>query len=306
MVFLWGIAAWLMVFSLRNPTQTAEAARAALFLCAEAVIPSLFVFAVGAKLLVGANFTGFLTRLPIGGVCRLFGISRAGLSAVLIGLFSGFPVGAAVLADLVRRGEMERQEAEDLMPFCNGAGASFVVGTVGGAFFGSVKVGALLLFSQTAATVTALFLSAERRRHLLRTGENAFVKKASFSSVLTSAVGEGALAMVFVSGFVVFFSVFSFSLSFVFGGENRIFLSLLGSFLEISGGLSTLCGQKLFPPSVCVGLVGFFLGFGGISVMMQAADRAEAAEISMKKYFLGKLWVGVLCGVFSFLCAYLL
>lgn len=298
MLFLWGIAAWLMFYSLRYPASAAQAAHRALLLCAQSVIPSLFVFAVGAKILVGADFAGMILKLPLGGVCRLFGVSGAGLAAILIGLFSGFPVGASVLADFVRRGEMERSEAEDLMPFCNGAGASFVIGTVGGAFFGSAKIGAVFLFAQTAATVAALLLTAKKRRRIFPKNARLGIKKASVPSILASAVGEGACAMLSVSGFVTFFSVFSSSVSSVFQEANGIFVAIFGSFLEISSGLALLSRQTALPLVIRTALAGFFLGFGGLSVMMQAADRAEAAQISMKKYVSGKLLAGTLCGTF--------
>ena len=292
-IFLGGLSCWIFFFSLRYTAETAVMVAQALALAVKKVIPALFLFSVGAKMLVGADAAGFVSRLPLGFLRKLLGISGGGLAAVAIGLFAGFPVGALVLCDLVSRGEMERREAEDLIPFCNQAGAAFVIGTVGG-FFGSARLGALLYLSQTAATVMALLFTAKKRRRFLPKNAPLGRRSIRFFSVFTRAIRESAAAMLSAVGFIVFFSVFSASMT-AKASFSPLFSGILGSFLEISGGLASLGAAEGIPLVLQVGLAGFFLGFGGISVMMQAADAVASAEISMKKYVGGKL----LCAVFT-------
>ena len=87
------LAVCLMVFALCRPMVAVSLGQKALILAAKNVVPSLFVYAVGAKLLVGANVSTLFCRLPMHGMRRLFGVSEAGLAAVFVGLFAGFPVG---------------------------------------------------------------------------------------------------------------------------------------------------------------------------------------------------------------------
>lgn len=298
-VVLLFLTAFLMIFALCRPMVAASLGQKALILAAKNVVPSLFVYAVGAKLLVGANIAALLCRLPTHGMRRLFGISEAGLAAVLVGLFAGFPIGASMLAAFVKRGEMERAEAEVLMPFCNGASASFVIGTVGGVYFHSVRIGVLLLVSQIMATLCVLILTAKKRRAFLPIRAPLSAEDAPFFSVFSRAIGEGASAMVSVTGFIVFFSVLSGAVSYLLGGEGTFFSAVTASVLEISGGLSAVSsldtGERLR-----VTLSAFFLGLGGFSVMMQAADRADAAGISMSFYPVGKLLCACLSAVLAF------
>ena len=300
MVLLLFSAGFLMIFALCRPEEAATLGREALLLSAKNVVPSLFVFSVCAKLLIAADVSGLIGRLPTKKLLRALGVSEAGLAAVAVGLFAGFPVGASMLSSFTARREMEKGEAEALMPFCNGASAAFVIGTVGASFFGSTTVGMTLFLSQTAATLLALLLTANKRRRILPANKPLSAKGVSFFSVFTSAIGECAAAMVSVTGFITFFSVFSGALAILFHGEEKVFFALLASFLEISGGLSQL-SQISLPAPLTIGLAGFFLGFGGISVMMQAADKAESATLSMRCYLGGKLLSAVLCAFFSLL-----
>ena len=294
------LAVFLMIFALCRPMVAVSLGQKALILAAKNVVPSLFVYAVGAKLLVGANVSALFCRLPMYGIRRLLGVSEAGLAAAAVGLFAGFPIGASMLAAFVKRGEMERAEAEALMPFCNGASASFVIGTVGGVYFRSIRLGALLLVSQMVSTLLALMLTAKKRRACLPIHAPLSAEETSFFSVFSHAVGEGASAMVSVTGFIVFFSVLSGAVSYLFGGEGTLFSAVIASVLEISGGLSALCSLDI-GERMRATLCSFFLGLGGFSVMMQAADRADTAGISMRAYLFGKVLCASLGAVIAFL-----
>jgi hypothetical protein len=230
-----------------------------------------------------------LSRTPIRRIFPLLGVSASGFSALLIGFLSGFPTGATVLADAVSRGSMRREEAESLLPFCNNAGAAFVIGTAGVLAFDSAAVGRLLFLAQIAASLLGVVLTAGKRAPFLSSPERA---KPSFSasSVFTSAVSEGALAMVSVTGYVIFFSVVSNMILGVFRAFlpfSEAFFALFAGFLELSGGIVLLAEASVFPLERLL-LCGVLLGFGGLSVFLQAADRAERAGIPLSFYLKGK------------------
>lgn len=304
------LAAWMMAFSLILPETAAASALRALSLCAESVIPSLAVFVIGAKILIKTGFCEMLAGTPIRHLCPHLGLSCAGLTAFLIGLVSGFPMGAVALSELVRHGAMTKEEAQCLMPYCNNAGPAFVIGTVGGAFLGSAGVGVLLFASQTAASVTALLLTAgERKKYAGLTGPAASVgarrPKNSAARIVSSSVAEGASALLCICGFVVFFSVLSDSVLALFSALNwtpvTLFAVFLRGFLEISGGMAAVGAADGIPLPVMYALSGAMLGFGGLSVWMQAADRAGAADIPVKGYLTGKLLCALLCAFFAVL-----
>lgn len=300
-------AFWLMAFSLFSPDAATASARRALSLCAGSVVPSLAVFVVCAKILIGTGFCEWLARTPVGRLCPLLGMSCGGFCAFLIGLVSGFPMGAVALADLVQRGALSQREAESLMPFCNNAGPAFVIGTVGASFFGSAGFGAVLFAAQTAAAVTAVLVTAKERREILSLRDPAFPlgagKSPSVLRVVSTSISGGAAALLSVCGFVVFFCVLSDSLLCLFSAlsweVNALGGAVFRGILEISGGFAALGGVSGISAPAKYAVSGAMLGFGGLSVYMQAADRAETASLSMERYLPGKLFCAFFCAVYA-------
>ena len=108
------------------------------------IIPALFPFFVLSILLNRLGLPGMLGKLFAPFASRLYGISGAGASALLIGLTGGYPLGAAYIADMERQGSITASEGERLLGFCNNSGPAFIIGAVGSGVFGSVKIGLLL------------------------------------------------------------------------------------------------------------------------------------------------------------------
>lgn len=143
------------------PDVSAAAAREGVALCLQTVLPSLFPFFVLSSLLVQSDVPRLLSRAMAGVMYPLFGVSGAGASALILGLLGGYPVGARTVAELYGRGEIAREEAEQLLAFCNNSGPGFFLGVCGTAVFGSARAGAYLyLIHVGAALVTGVLLRA--------------------------------------------------------------------------------------------------------------------------------------------------
>ena len=296
----------LMGYSLFAPARAMAVVRHALSVFAASVLPSLALFSVCAKILVKADAVRLLRALPLGGFLRMIGVSRGGFAAFLIGAFTGFPTGASVLAELCEKGEIDPREASSLLPFCNQAGAAFVMGTVGEALFHERRLGILLFAAQTLSAFLGLCLTAGKRHAFLAETRREREKKTAMPpfTVLTSSIAETAGAMLSVCGFIVFFSLCTEALSdalALVGLSRFAFLrALAGGLLEISAGFLALSETDISADAIAV-LGGFFLGFGGISVFLQALDRTERFFFSPADYFLGKGISAVLCPLESLL-----
>ena len=105
----------LVLFS----AQAAEGARQGLSTCVRTLIPSLFPFFVLARLLSALGLPDLLAGAAGGIMGRLFRVSGGGAQAFFIGISGGYPLGAAVTAQLRRDGRVSREEAERLLAFCN-------------------------------------------------------------------------------------------------------------------------------------------------------------------------------------------
>lgn len=283
-------------FSLFCPKEASEAAFRAISLCAKSVVPSLFLFMVSSKILLGCGGAEAFSRATHGGVEKLLGVSKSGSVAVFLGLLCGYPTGAVVIADALSRGKMKKSEAQSLLPFVTAASPAFLVGAVGSSLFSSGGYGAVLLLAQTLSALI-LMLITRKSRFGSAISDIGAEEERPFLTVISSSVKESGTAVIYVCSFVTFFCVFSeMILCFLpCGGAIK---ALVNGFFEISGGFALLSqnAQSFFEKYF---LGGTMLGFSGASVLMQSASVLADSGVSMKRYAAGKAAQSILCGVLS-------
>lgn len=293
----------LMLYILFFPLQAMENIRNSLRIFAFSVLPSLAVFSVCTKILIKTGLIRTLSSSPLMAFTQRLRISPSGFAAFIFGTVAGFPMGASILAELCENGEITSEEASSLLPFCNQAGASFVVGTMGTMLFGDVRYGWILFFAQIAAALTALSLTTFTRKPSALSVISPCQRVSPFS-VLTASVSESAGAMLCVCGFIVFFSLCgdaAFRLCSVLPLARAQGLSpVFSGLLEISSGV-TLLAHAPFSTLTRLILSSTLLGFGGFCVFLQAIDRTQACFYAPQKYLFGKLLEAILCPFFAFL-----
>ena len=250
------LAALCALFLLIVASDTAiERAAYGLRLCWELILPSLFPFFVVSSLLGRLGFPRLAGQRLAPLARRLFRTSGAGITALLIGLTGGYPLGAAYLA-------------------------AFLIGAIGTGIFGSSGIGLLLYLSHVfAAVLSGLVL---RSRTGLEATEPAPSLSAppSFARALSEAVRQSVPALLNVCGFVVFFTVFCGFLDaagFLDALAARLALlpgfgeaqarSLLLGFWELGGGIGALRGLAPTPGNLA--LAAGLVGWGGVSVQFQ-------------------------------------
>ena len=130
------------------------AAKNALILWATAVVPSLFPFFVATELLSYTNIITFFGKWLTPIVKPLFGIPGEGVFAFLMGLISGYPVGAKIVSNLKEQELCTKEEAERMLAFTNNSGPLFIIGTVGISLFGNTNVGILLFITHVLACIS--------------------------------------------------------------------------------------------------------------------------------------------------------
>lgn len=282
-------ACYLSTAMVIAPTACMQAANNALTLCAEVVIPTLFPFFVCSNLLISLGAARLMSRYLSKVMYPLFGISGGGALAVVLGVVSGYPVGADCIAGLYRSGCCTKAEAERMLTFCNNSGPLFVMGAVGVGMLGNQKLGIFLYgIHVLSALLTGMLFKKygknDRREAIAL--PPAIPLQSPFGAV-GNAVADGVNSICKVCGFVLVFAVFTAALP-----ENL--LSRVGyAFLEITGGIRALSelhalGGYLLPT------ISFFLALSGLSVLLQVAGIILPAGLSLKSYLLGKLTQGTI------------
>ena len=269
---LLGVMALLLLCS----ADAAQAVRDALALCVQSVIPALFPFFVVSSLFIDLGCAAVLGRSLAPVMHRLFGVSGAGGTAFLLGIIGGYPVGGRTASELYRSGQCEREECERLLAFCNNAGPSFILGIAGLGCFGSVRVGAWLYLIHVGAAVMVGLLFRSTSRQM---GRPEKTETPRWADALIEAVRGGAMSMVNICAFVVFFLVILRLFSRFTGIQHGAILGIV----EMTNGILRLANDRR----------GFIwaaglLGWGGLSVHCQTAAVLSGSGLSLKRYFIGK------------------
>lgn len=265
------------------------AVRTALSLCATAVIPSLFPFLVATKLFIGLRL---YEALPV--FCKkimhpLFSVSENCFSAFILGLISGYPIGASVCISLYKDNRITKYEAERSLAFCNNAGPAFILSTVGTGIFSSLKIGFILLLIHILSAILTGYLFRVFSPIKPFTARNKFsVKTPTFSFAFTDAVYGAAISSLTITAYIVFFTVVITLINqipFLFTLPTGI-PSILFGILEITSGSFEIF--KTTDMKTAFVLISALLGWGGLCVHFQALSFIGGTDLKVREYFLGK------------------
>lgn len=300
-----GLLAALLV----NASEAARACREGLLMCARLLIPSLFPFFVLSGFLNRLGLPGLLGTLLSPFASRLFGVSGAGASALLIGLTGGYPAGAAYIADMARSGCVSRQEAERLLAFCNNSGPAFIVGAVGIGVFGSVKIGLILYGVHIiAALLTGLLF---RGKHPCAEIQPIQFDSADPALALTESVRQAVSAILSVCGFALCFTVLLAvldaggtltalcgAIATRFSFEPQFVRAFVTGLFELGSGAAALSG--LHPCPEPLALAAFLLGWGGLSVHFQTLGVLSGSDVKGALHLTGRLLSAVFAAVLAY------
>ena len=140
----------LILFSNSN----LSAAKSGLLLWANSVIPSLFPFFVATELLSHTNIVDILGKLLNKVMKPLFNVRGEGSFALIMGIISGYPIGAKIAAQFRQNNVCTKEECERLLSFTNNSGPLFIIGTVGISMFGNSAIGILLFITHILACIS--------------------------------------------------------------------------------------------------------------------------------------------------------
>ena len=315
----------LLLFSSSN----LSAVKNGLALWANSVVPSLFPFFVATELLMHTNIIYQLGSLLNNFMQTLFNVRGEGGFAFIMGIISGYPMGAKIAVNFRKHNICTKEECERLLSFTNNSGPLFIIGTVGILLFKNTAIGVLLFITHILACITVGFifrfwkckssLSTSSKTCSFHTSNknSSTVSFSNLGSVLAESITSATSTILLIGGFVVIFasviSILKSSGILNFGADiiSPIFnfanispdfaKPLLSGFLEITNGISTISAIPNKKLSVNIILSAFLLGFGGISVLLQVLSITSKTDLSIKPYIYGKLLHGIFAGIYTYI-----
>ncbi len=289
---------YLTLFLVLSPKSALSAADSAINLCLDTIIPSLFPFFVCSGLLSALGFSSLCSRFLSPIMRPLFSLPGSGAITFILGLVSGYPVGASSAADLYTSGQCTKCEAERMTAFCNNSGPLFVIAVVGQSFLGNVRFGYILYASHilSAILVGLIFRfykdSGNNISLTLPPAPQMGIKNAALG--LGSVIDNSVFSTLKVCGFVLFFAVLTNSI------PSSPLTPFVYSFLEITGGINLL-SQLDMALNIKLSIISFFLAFSGLSVVFQVSSIILPRGISLWPYIWGKFMQGIFSFVITFI-----
>lgn len=293
------------------------------------VFPSLFPFFVASQLLSRSGFINLFGTILEPVMRPLFNVPGCGSFALVMGIVSGYPMGAAITSDLRNQKLLSRTEAERLLTFTNNSGPLFIMGAVAVGMLKSPALGYLLYICHVSACLTVGMIfkhykksknNSNFKNHGIRKQLQIELQKLRNSDINTwtlfgEAIKNSILTILNIGGFIIFFSVLinillsSGILGWISGlipgiikypglGTKTLEGILCGLF-EITTG-SNLINSASASLNIKLSSISFIIGWAGLSVHTQVMSIVSTTDISVKPYITGKALQGFISAIYTF------
>ena len=263
--------------------------------CLRILLPAMFPYFVLSSFAVRSGSMDVLAARLAPFMKKLFRTGRSSALPFLLGLVSGYPVGAGTVSALAQNGKIGKPEANKLLTFCCGAGPAFVIGVVGGTLYSNTAIGiaawGIQLLSAVLTGMLPIYKTESLSEHVPPFGcepaGKAFVR----------AVAESAGTSAAIASYIILF--------FVLLNAQQLLLkkpavsAAAAAFTELSAGCRALASLDMAWP-LKFALTSACISFGGLCVLLQTASLLSDADLSLKPYLIGK---SIQSGI-SFLLAY--
>ena len=320
----------LLIFSGSN----LPAIKSGLQLWATSVVPSLFPFFVATELLMHTNIINIFGRVLNGYMKPLFNISGEGAFAFIMGIISGYPVGAKIASKFRENNICTKAECERLLSFTNNSGPLFIIGTVGILMYQNTGIGILLFITHLLGSLSVGLVFrfwkrnkndsiGESKKVVIKKQNYSYVsdkKTASFSNlgeIMAESITNSISTILLIGGFVVLFSsiisilkasgilnVLCMAISPILNFlhiDSSFASGLLTGILEITNGIQSISSIACKKISINIIITAFLLGFGGISVFLQVFSITSKTDLSIKPYIYGKILHALFAAFYTFI-----
>lgn len=327
---------FLVIFSKNNLSAT----KSGLLLWANNVVPSLFPFFIATELLSYTNVVSKIGKLLNPIMRPIFNIPGCGAYAFIMGIISGYPIGAKIVTNFKENGLCTTEEAERMIAFTNNSGPLFIIGTVGITMFGNSLIGILLFITHILACITVGFCFRFwkcRKSNNLNISNNKLtyhykhkpstnvcnniqntVHLSNLGEVLSKSIMSAINSVIMIGGFVILFSVILSMLNTsnilnliaqIFSPIFRCFgitdfrfaTSFISGIIELTNGASLICNIPYKTISTNIILCAFLLGFGGFSILFQVFSITSKSKVSIRPYIIGKFLQAIFGAIYTLL-----
>lgn len=293
----------LLCFLLLRPAEAAASARSGLLLWAHSLVPVLLPFFILSNLLIALNGVSLVTQVLYPVVHRLFGCSRNGCFCLAAGFLCGYPVGAKTTGDLVREGQIHREEGEYLLSFCNNASPAFLTGYC---LSDSLNRPDLLPLAFVCIYGTPLLLALflrKGRKFASVPAHSAEKKTSGFQSsfkIADACMMNGLESILKLGCYIILFSMLTRLIQEIPCPFPLVIYGSVGC-MEMTNGVALICADPQVSPAYRYLFTLGFVSFGGLSGATQTSSMLSGSGLSVLSYLKAKVGTAILTCLLAFL-----
>lgn len=262
----------LIVFIFINNSDTiVSSVNSSINLFLNTVFPSLFPFFMLVDILNNYNYFGYFRSIIKFKYSDLF----------IVSIISGLPSNAKYLSTLINENLISKKDASILLGITFFPNPMFVIGIVS-SFLGSKIIGIKLLASLYLSSFIVFILNYKKLDNITYNNKNL---KKDFSTLLKTSILKNISLLLVIYGTILIFTILVNLLT-EYISINKIFLSIINLFLEMTSGLKLT--STLSNPTLKIILSAFGLSFTGLSVIMQAFTILPSSSIDIKIFIKNK------------------
>lgn len=291
-----------LVFS--HPELVAGGCSLGLKLWYSAVLPSLLPFMILSGLLVKSGLFRALNRMYAPVLKKIFRISDDGCYAVLLGFLCGFPMGAKVVADLVREKLISPAEGDYLLGFCNNVSPAFFINYVCllSLHYPSPPWKLILLFYSLPVFYG---LVSRPFYHFRMHPVNEVIKKQTSVRridfpMLDVCIMDGFATITRLGGYIMLFTIAVQFLKLLPVSDGLT--AALCALLEVSCGIDHIAALPL-PHPYRAAFSCAAAALGGLCICAQTRSVLEGTPLSVKSWIRGRVILSVLAALAALLPA---
>lgn len=285
-----------ILFSLaiiNNPGAAISGARNGLVFTGETVIPCLFPFTVGGIFLYKSGGIFRLSQIFDRFSRPILKLSGKEFAIFLLSLIGGYPMGAKLIGEMKRQGEITTRRAQFLLTFCVNASPTFFISAIGVGIFSSKTIGLILFMANILSSITCIYIFYKFSGKDLRLKSN-HNTSFCFGDSLVLSVKETSEIFLNISGFIVLFSTLNSLVGEII--TSRLLKLVLGIMFEVT----TACNMAS-KDNLAVYFYSFIISFGGLSTIFQILTCLSECSISFAYLFLTRVFQGLFSSFYTYI-----
>ncbi|MDP4177422.1 MAG: sporulation integral membrane protein YlbJ [Bacillota bacterium] len=279
------------------------------------VFPSVFPFVVISNLIICFGGINIYSKLLGRILCSPIKIPKQCTFVIIVSALCGYPLGAKYTCDLYEKKLIDKNTAERLINIASNAGPLFIIGSIGTSILGNTYLGYLLITANyLSCFIMGIILKPQKTKCNCEIFYNKnYNESVNIGSAIKESVENSIKTCFSIAGFIILFSVINAiivnnkafiscinALAIIFHTDKRIIKCFILGVIEMTNGCN--CASMLNADIIYkIGLISFFLGFSGFSIISQVYSFTSKINLSIKKYIKRKFLQGIINSALSIL-----